>query len=670
MDNLRNIIIYFLLLKGLVAFSQCNPSITGPNNVCYGETITLDAGGSYDSYQWAPNGETTRQIIVSVGDTYYVTVEDNTGCVGIDSLKVVASPQIIPNVSATKEFVCEGGNTRLSVTGAGAGGSYLWDNSLGTNQINDITVIGTVDYNVTLTDYNGCTEVGSITITSVDIPVLTIDPIDTVLCKGSSTNITVNGASNYSWFPSYGLSSTTGAVVVASPEVTTVYQVVGSNELGGTVCSSNIESRVVVDAYDFSLPPSKTLCKNEEVTIVASVNGGTAPYSYSWTINNVPNSSISASLTDTVNGVRNYQLTGVDGNGCSVTKSTIYQNYPDLVFNPQINKDTVCPNDPVLFSASISGGTGIPYEFIFDGHYSNTVLTVYPEQTYVYQLTVKDGCEEIHDSITIATYPIPYVDFVANTYGGCEPKEIKFTSITSPTGLIDSYKWNFGDNDNNNLSTSASPVHIFKNKGVFDVNLKVQTKDGCFTDTTKESLIHIEGKPNLSFKPEPLTVSILKPIVYFNNTSENVDSLSYIWNFGTDELSNIKNPEYKYNNVGNYEVELIGITRFGCSDTIYKYVEVKPEVKFYIPEAFTPDGDDHNELFIPKGTNIINKDYQFYIYDRWGEPIFETDNLDEGWDGKTKSGDYVKPGIYAYYIIFKDIYNIKYEREGIVKLIR
>ena len=664
---------YLLILTtfySLLAYSQCNPNITGDNVLCEGEVTTLDAGNGFVSYLWSPGAEITSSISVTTEGTYYVSVEDASGCIGIDSIKVIKSLPMTPNVQSSRDFACMGDIVQLSSTGANAGGSYEWDNGLGLGQIHSIIVTGTVDYTVTLTDVNGCTEIGNVTVTSVDVPILTINPLDTVICKGNSVNISVNGAQNYTWFPSYGLSSSQGAVVLASPEVTTTYSILGTNELSGTTCSSSIETTIEVDKFNISLPIDKSFCKETEVAVIANSNGGIAPFSYSWTINNTQRIENALSIEDTILGVRNYQLIGVDGNGCTVTRTATYSNFPDLVFNPYINKDTVCPNDPVLFNAHISGGTGAPYEFVFDGHYANTILTVYPKQTYVYPLVVRDGCEEIKDSITIATYPVPYLDFIANQYGGCQPKEIKFSSISSPTNLIDSYRWNFGDNDQNNLSITASPSHIFESKGIFDVNLQVLTIDGCFTDTTKIDLIHIDPKPNLAFKAEPSTVSILKSNVFFNNTSDAADSLSYIWNFGTDDLSNLKSPSYRYNSVGNFEVEMIGFTAHGCSDTIYKFVEVKNEVRFYIPDAFTPDGDNHNEVFIPSGSDIINKGYNFSIYDRHGFPLFETDDLSEGWDGTTESGEYAKPGLYVYYINYKDIHNISYQREGTLNLIR
>ena len=653
----------------VIVHSNPIPEITGNPIICPGLTTNLDAGGGFSSYLWS-NSSNTQSSDYAVGGMAYVTVTDVNSCVGVDSLMLSVNPQIVPVLTASKLFVCIGDEVELSVTGSGAGGSYLWDNGLGAGQIQNPTILGTTEYLVTLTDFNNCQEIGAITITGVDVPVLTVSTDDTLICKGSSLNISVTGAASYTWFPSYGLSSTAGSVVVASPEVTTVYSIIGTNEMGGTECTANIQSNIEVNDLRVTLPIANTVCRNEIVTIFASVTGGGQPYQYTWYANSVLRPETGSSIVDTVKADKNYQVQVVDANDCVLSESVTYSNYPELVMEPYINKDTVCPNDAVLFNASISGGTGSPYQFIFDGHYSSTILTVYPKETYTYSLQVQDGCETINDSITIYTYPIPYLDFVADAYGGCEPKEIKFTSISNPTGLINNYNWNFGDADDNNLSINDSPKHIYNKQGVYDVKLRVLTINGCFVDTTKSKLIHIEPKPSLDFVAEPPYVSILHPEIYFKNKSKDKDSLTYVWDFGTGDLSNIQSPEYMYKNVGNYEVELVGKTAYGCLDTIYKLVEVKPEVVIYIPDAFTPDGDNHNEEFMPKGSNILNSAYVFTIYDRWGESIFETTDLDEGWDGKVKGGDYAKPGIYVYHIIYKDIYGIKYEKEGTVNLIR
>ena len=133
---------------------------------------------------------------------------------------------------------------------------------------------------------------------------------------------------------------------------------------------------------------------------------------------------------------------------------------------------------------------------------------------------------------------------------------------------------------------------------------------------------------------------------------------------------NLENPLYKFNAVGNYEIMLVATTEFGCKDTTIRFVKIEPEVRIWFPNAFTPDGDNHNEYFMPKGTNIINKGYQLTVYDRWGEPIFETDDLHTGWNGRAKDNDFVKPGLYTYTVKYKDIYEISHEHAGTINVIR
>ncbi len=160
----------------------------------------------------------------------------------------------------------------------------------------------------------------------------------------------------------------------------------------------------------------------------------------------------------------------------------------------------------------------------------------------------------------------------------------------------------------------------------------------------------------------------MKPEIYFDNLT--TGNNSYYWNFSTGDESNLENPLYKFNAVGNYEIMLVATTEFGCKDTTIRFVKIEPEVRIWFPNAFTPDGDNHNEYFMPKGTNIINKGYQLTVYDRWGEPIFETDDLHTGWNGRAKDNDFVKPGLYTYTVKYKDIYEISHEHAGTINVIR
>ncbi len=677
--NKRN---YFLLIISLIAqiaYSQCSVEVLGPAFICNDDSSSYElvADGAFSTYSWSPGGETTREIEITAPGTYTVTATDNWGCEAIDSLVVSYAPTIIPNVQAIPTHVCIGNSVYLSASGGGAGGTYSWDNGLGTSQEHSFVVntSGAETYSVTITDAYSCKAYGSVTVTGVDVPSVAVTPQNTDICKGenvtlSATSSQTNGSLTYTWFPSYGLSTSVGSVVEASPDATTSYTVTVGNELGGKTCSASATANVSVDEYSLSTPIQEKVCKGELANIFATRNGGVPPYSYSWKINGVhdPTKDGLINFFDTIYQTTNYTVTGVDGNGCSDIKSFSVESYPDLNLSYYINRDSVCPGEPVLFNANISGGTGSPYEFILDDEFSNTVVTIYPKETYLYKIYAKDACQEVSDTFSIYVYPVPYIDFESDVKGGCVPAEVQFTPTSIPSDIIASYAWNFGDNDANNFSSLESPTHIYKKKGDYNVNLKVRTIHNCFADTSKENFIHIEGKPNISFKPVPPRASILKPIIFMKNTSANVDSLSYIWNFGDETTSDLPNPEHYFPAEGSYEVELIGTTKYGCSDTLIQTVEITPEIQIFVPTAFSPDGDGINDFFEIKGVGISPENYRLTIWDRNGNQIFLSESITDSWDGM-HDGVHAISGVYVYHLEFEDIYGTTHEKNGQIYLI-
>ena len=158
--------------------------------------------------------------------------------------------------------------------------------------------------------------------------------------------------------------------------------------------------------------------------------------------------------------------------------------------------------------------------------------------------------------------------------------------------------------------------------------------------------------------------------IKFENLS--VDANSAIWIFGNGDTSNYLSPTYKYteNNPGSYTVTLIALSEYGCADTSRQEITIKEIGTIFIPSAFTPDDDGINDIFIPKGNNIDSNYYKMLIYDRWGEKVFETNDLSQGWDGRVKNENMASPGIYKWYIIYRDKSGTEYTKSGNLTLIR
>jgi gliding motility-associated-like protein len=144
--------------------------------------------------------------------------------------------------------------------------------------------------------------------------------------------------------------------------------------------------------------------------------------------------------------------------------------------------------------------------------------------------------------------------------------------------------------------------------------------------------------------------------INFVNTS--TGAVSYEWNFGDNSTSQLSGPMHYFEGTENgYTVSLIVTSSFGCtSEYILPITYKEPEV-YYIPNTFTPDADEHNQVFLPIFTSGIDfYNYLFQIYNRWGELVFETKNHLEGWDGSYGlDGRDVQQGTYVYRINFRSL---------------
>ena len=629
--------------------------------ICQGDSTQLTASGGV-SYEWSTNPISTINPFYAKPNnttTYTVTVTDVDGCSAEDNVTVFVNHIPIANAGVDVD-ICDGDNITLTAT-SNTSVTYSWSNGLGVNQQVTVSPSTTTTYTVSVSDNIGCSNTDEVTVNVYNTINMQVNPSDTVICYGESVALVAStGFDTYAWFPGYGLSNVQGAVVSASPGQTTNYTVLGTY---GPGCKSSANVMLRVDKVVANIPYQDPLCNGETVTLRASVTDGIAPYTYLWQ----GTTNTSEEITEQLFERTSFSVLVTDSLSCQAIANINVYVYDSLHLNAYSNVDSICPGDTILANAHIWGGTGAPYQLLIDGEYAQAIKKIKVSQDHDYVFEARDGCMSVLDTLRLNTYPVPYVDFISDKYSLCEDETVKFTSIVQAENLAETYKWNFGSNDNNNLSLQANPEHIFKNHGVFDVSLQIRTINGCIVDTLKHQYIHVDPKPRVDFKAIEEHASILNPSIYFNNQTEG--ATSYYWNFGTGDESNIENPFYKYNSVGNYEVTLVGITEFGCKDTMMRFVSIEPEIKFWIPTAFTPDADHINDIFLPVGTNILNTGYSMRIFDRWGEQIFESTDLNIGWDGTVKGNDYAKPGVYTYLIIFKDIYNISHEESGAVHLI-
>ena len=293
--------------------------------------------------------------------------------------------------------------------------------------------------------------------------------------------------------------------------------------------------------------------------------------------------------------------------------------------------------------------------------------------SYNVQLVVVStfGCSDSIIKISIVN-PNPSISFFGNDTIGCELLCISFQDFSSIlTGSNTQWLWDFGDGSA--PLNGQQVIHCYKNDSVFlpnifNVTATVTSDSACVSIITKINYITVNPNPIASFIVNPTTTTIIDPIISFTDFS--IGSDIWNWNFGDQDSSNLNNPApHIYADTGIYIIRLISSTNLGCSDTAYQTIVIEPEFVFYIPNAFSPDGDGINDSFIGKG--IFIKKYDMTILDRWGDVIFYTDNVNMPWDGKANNGiNIALQDVYVYVIKVLDFKDNKHQYRGKVTLLR
>ena len=208
--------------------------------------------------------------------------------------------------------------------------------------------------------------------------------------------------------------------------------------------------------------------------------------------------------------------------------------------------------------------------------------------------------------------------------------------------------------------------------GCIDLELILTSASGCEFFAEILSAICVTPSPIASFTTNPSVISNDQEAINFINTSEFSDY--YFWDFGNGSSSDMENPSQNFNVSDNgYQVVLTAYNNEGCSDT-YSISLVSNEVgTVFVPNTFTPDGDEHNQEFAPTtipGLKLFS--YSMKIYNRWGEQVFESNNIDFGWDGTYGPGaKQAQEGVYIWKITYHDQNsNERKEMTGHVTLLR
>lgn len=284
-------------------------------------------------------------------------------------------------------------------------------------------------------------------------------------------------------------------------------------------------------------------------------------------------------------------------------------------------------------------------------------------------ITVGDCSDS--DTTYIETFLRPQLLADLGPHIGCEPLYVQFRDSSEAETQI-YYSWDFGDGATSDL---AAPHHTYTDSGHFDVSVTIWTTEGCI-DTlslTVDTAVIVLPQPEAVLTVEPDSASIFEPD--FNLSLAEADSnITACWLYAADgSLSTSFFPDcdfsHTYSDTGNFIPFMVLWNEFGCSDTIRTELRVIPEHRFWLPNAFTPDGDGLNDTFGPSFMGV--REYSFVIYDRWGQQVFSTDEPSEKWDGTVNRGNHIGPsGVYDWYLFMRDFNGNRFRKDGMVVLVR
>jgi gliding motility-associated-like protein len=268
------------------------------------------------------------------------------------------------------------------------------------------------------------------------------------------------------------------------------------------------------------------------------------------------------------------------------------------------------------------------------------------------------------DVVTVNVLTLPSVNFSVDNTQGCTPVTVNFSHTPEPGSNCN---WDFGDGT---TSTNCNPQHIFTQPGCYTITLNTTNSSGCPNDTSVSNMICVFAMPEADFSFLPQPASVFDPEVTFTNLT--VGGSGYAWDFDGLGYSIQTNPSFTFpaDSGGAYLVCLSTVSNEGCMDSTCHMVIIESEFLMYVPNTFTPDGDGHNDIFFPVFQGEDPTTYELFIFNRWGELIFQSNNKLIGWDG-THNGIKSKEDVYVWKIkVRKELNQDKKEFIGHVNLLR
>lgn len=706
---------------------------TASDSICVGEELlvnlningtspyAVDIKGPNNFIQSFNNLSNTETITFrpNASGNYFITnVTDggNPSCVNDSSFIIPVEIIDKPTISMVTTDVCVGDSIPVQLNFSGTSPFYvtLHDDESNTNLTDTIQFI--VSNNDTLVyhflndsasvyvfnyyDSNSlnCPFEGFLPANFVNVnaePFISIDYTNTI-CSGNAVNIpiTLTGNGPFDAILSHNgqdsamVLNNSDQFITVSPIENTTYYIKQITDRTATNCSF-----AGIDSAFINVNPSPTgnlntvasVCQNDSIAVSISI-AGTPNFNYTLTFDNsvITGMNAGSSIETILLKQSGWVVLETITDGAIPTCTSTKIDSVFVVVNPLPNisltaPTEICANEDYIIDVT---GTGTaPYELTFRHNGNETIFSNVSNQSQVVFNPATDGnyiltqitdnanpaCTTTpNDTLFLNVKNLPSVDFTSSQTDGCSPWSIDFTAIID-ADTVTSVLWRFADGAESRL---INPTHVFS-AGKHDVTLTAFGSNGCVNMERKEDFVFAYPLPKTSFVANPNPVGSLNPKVTFYD--EVIGGFPTKWVFDSLGIDSINFPAtftFPADKQADYKVYLHAINQYGCTDSISKIVSVIGELTLYVPNAFTPNGDGINDVFIPIVSGERENSYRFSIYNRWGEEIFRSENLTVGWNG-SHAGMKSPSGIYTWRIYAKSEFGVEsVVISGLVTLLR
>ncbi len=690
-----------------VALDNTVPTVTlssTTNNgtlTCLTTSISITPTVSPNSnvtYTWSPSSgistSTNQSSATFTAAGIYTLAVTNTvnGCVTsstntANTFTVIADntpPTFTLGTAPSVTTTCASPNATLSASSnADPTAVYTWTTPTSSTLTgNPINTAAAGIYTVAVTNtVNGCSSAAVSTntvevVVDAGIPNITLSANSlSITCSNPTPSVAVSTTATpvtYSWSPTSGIVPGTETTANPSFNAAGSYSVVVTNTNSG--CATDITTNVVNVTLDNTIPVISLSSSVNDGTITCTntsvvVNPTVTPSSnltYTWS----PSAGIStpinqSSATFTANGVYTLAVTNtltgcVSTSTSSANTFTVYlNNTTPTITATQTSTNSVigCANPIVSYSTNVTS-TGSSLTYTWNPGGANTP-TIDINTAGVYDVTVMDavsGCTASTQFTVSGNTTIPSADAGTNANIACGSSSVALNGTSTATNV--SYAW-AGPNASSIISGSNTANPTVADTGSYVLTV-TDNATGCQNTAT---VVVTQANVAASFTANPTTG--ISPLTV-NFTDQSTGANTWNWNFGDSNSSNAQNPTNTFNS-GSYTVTLTASTG-SCVSTATLLIIVEDGLTLEIPNVFTPNGDNVNDIFTVKSSGV--KEITLQIFNRWGEKLYEFAGSKASWDGKTPNGGHAPEGTYFFFVKATGYDDKSIEQHGTLNLFR